>query len=63
MADVARAVGIIKAIDRNIPLVLQPEFSSAFKIREKLELFKRFALEELNRVYIIYQAHKYLGIK
>jgi len=61
--DIERTVDIISAIDSNIPLVLQPEFSDEEKIKDKLDLFYKMSLKKLKRVKVISQLHKKLGIR
>ncbi len=58
--EVDTACAIIKRVDENIPLVIQPVFEC--KIANILDIQKR-ALEILPDVRIIPQGHKYLNIR
>lgn len=63
LADIKKTVQLICRIDKNTPLVLQPnhgEISS--KLVEKTVNFQNFALKKLADVRIIPQMHKILGI-
>ncbi len=63
LQDLVKTAEIIKSVDGNIPLVLQPEFSCGDKVSRKIDYFRDIALKYLSRVEIIPQMHKYLGIR
>ena len=58
-AEIDTACAIIKRVDENIPLIIQPVFDCI--INSILEIQKK-ALEQLPNVRIIPQMHKYLGL-
>jgi len=61
--DIIKTIGIIEALDNNIPLVFQPEFSCGDRVLEEINYFRSIALKSLSRVEVIPQLHKYIGVR
>jgi len=65
--DFKKAIAIIKDIDKNIPLVLQPVTAVDGFLdvasNQKLMRFQAQALKQLKKVTIIPQLHKMMGLK
>lgn len=71
--ELEQAVRVIAGVDKNIPLVLQPEGMIVLnpkkrpgampKLIERLEKGQRFALEHLRDVRIVPQCHRILKVK
>ncbi len=61
--DIIKTIGIITGLDKNIPLVFQPEFSCGDKVLEKANYFRNMALRSLSRAEVIPQLHKYIGVR
>ena len=62
-ADILESLKILREVDPSIPLVLQPVFSYEAFLAPKLEGFKSLAQEFINRVEIIPQIHKRIGVR
>ena len=61
MDEIAMAVDVIMGVDRNIPLIIQPDMK--MKATERLLRFHDYALARLDNVRIIPQIHKLMGWK
>lgn len=62
--DVQTAVDIIKAQDKNIPFVLQPDTNQlSNNLFKKISDLRSFALEHLSTVRLIPQMHKIAGLR
>ena len=59
--EIERCCNVVAAVDRRIPLVIQPVTGAAIEGR-KLMALQRRALERLEDVRVIPQVHKVLGI-
>ncbi|MEK7812170.1 MAG: 7-carboxy-7-deazaguanine synthase QueE [Candidatus Desantisbacteria bacterium] len=61
MDEIAMAVDVIMGVDRNIPLIIQPDMK--MKATERLLRFHDYALARLSNVRVIPQVHKLMGWK
>lgn len=61
--DVIKTIDIIKGLDKNTPLVFQPEFACGDKVLDKSNHFRNIALRNLSRAEVIPQLHKYIGVR
>ena len=62
--DIEKAAEILGRLDKNIPLVLQPNtFELSHSLMDKLNAFKKLALGRLSDVRVVPQVHKLVGIK
>jgi 7-carboxy-7-deazaguanine synthase len=63
--DICRAIGLMKEIDREIPLVIQPVHSesAAVSVGRLMELAKRASADGLTSVRVIPQVHKMMGVR
>ena len=61
--DIYKVIGIIKEIDKDLTLVLQPQDSAEVMIKAKLKDFEKICKKEEIDVTIIPQMHKKLGLK
>jgi len=60
--DLNRALGLIKAMGKDITIVLQPNFFETDRgLLKKISDFQKIALDRLTDVRIIPQIHKYIG--
>ena len=64
LSDIKKAVSLVKTVDKNIPFIIQPvSYNGNIEKINLLEDFFNVASGELNRVRIIPQIHKILGVK
>ncbi|MCP4649106.1 MAG: 7-carboxy-7-deazaguanine synthase QueE [PVC group bacterium] len=64
LADIKKAVTLIKEVDENIPLVLQPNYSEwTEKLIRKCKELQTTALHDLKDVRVIPQMHKIMGLR
>ena len=64
IADVKIAVDLLREIDKDMPLVLQPNyFQIGYSLGKKIDDFKRLSSEYLSDVRILPQLHKIIGVK
>jgi len=61
--DLRIALAVIKEIDRNIVLVLQPQNPKESLLTEKLNYFEKVCKNNNIEVRVIPQLHKLLGIR
>lgn len=62
--DLDRALGLVKAMGKDTPIVLQPNFfETDSDLIKKISDFQKIALERLADIRVIPQMHKYLGKK
>jgi len=61
--DLRIALAIIKEVDKNIPLVLQPEHPYEQELQNKLDYFKKVSQDSNINVRVIPQLHKVLGVR
>lgn len=60
--DIEKTAELIAYYDKDIPLILQPNFNDK-DLEEKLSEFKDRALQKITDARIMRQEHKYLGVK
>lgn len=64
LSDIEEAVSIVKAIDKNIPFILQPvSYNGKVEKVDSLPCFFDIAKRDLSDVRIIPQVHKILGVR
>ena len=63
--EIGRSVKLIRSFNKNINLILQPEFiqSKEEELITKMKVFKNLASQYLENVFIIGQQHKLQGVK
>jgi len=61
--DFAKVVNIMHLVNKEIPLILQPNTKEISFIKEKILKCYKIAIKKLSNVLIIPQVHHFLGIK
>ncbi|MBU1888049.1 MAG: 7-carboxy-7-deazaguanine synthase QueE, partial [Candidatus Omnitrophica bacterium] len=64
LSDIEKAVAIVKAVNKNIPFIIQPvSYNNNVEEIALLPEFFKAADQALDNVRIIPQVHKILGVK